>query len=142
MILGHGIEKKVGICDIETMHELFDVGVYDPDTKEWIEFEVSKYKNELYHFVKWYTSKPYDYLVTFNGIHFDQQVMQWVVDNYEKWFDLDGLEVAGLISKYAQRVIEKSRFNLPPDYREYEFSIPPIDVFRIHHFDNEAKRTS
>ena len=142
MILGHGIEKRVGICDIETMHELFDVGVYDPDSGEWIEFEVSKYKNELYHFVKWYTSKPFDYLVTFNGINFDQQVMEWVVDNYEQWYDLDGLEIARLISKYAQRVIEKSNFNLPSDYKEYQFSIPPIDVFRIHHFDNEAKRTS
>lgn len=142
MKLGIGIEKRVGICDIETMHELFDVGVYDPDTGDWIEFEVSAFKNELYEFVKWYTSKPYDYLVTFNGIGFDQQVLQWVVDNHGDWYDLDGKEIARLVSKYAQKVIEDNNYGLFPRYKEKDFSIPPLDVFKIHHFDNDAKRTS
>jgi hypothetical protein len=142
MLLAHGIEKKVGICDIETMVELFDVGCYDPDTGGWTEFEVSAYKNELYQFVKWYTSKPFDFLVTFNGIAFDQQVMQWIVDNHQDWYDFDNLEITARISAYGQKVIEDSRFNIPHKYKEKDFSIPPLDVFRIHHFDNEAKRTS
>jgi len=142
MILAQGVEKKVGICDIETMLELFDVGCYDPDTGDWKEFEVSAYKNELYEFVKWYTSKPCDFLVTFNGIGFDQQVMQYVVDEHQKWFDLTNLEVCKKISDYAQKVIEDSKFGLPHKYKEKDFSIPPLDVFRVHHMDNEAKRTS
>lgn len=142
MTLGHGIEKRVGICDIETLKELFDVGVWDMEEKRWIEFEVSKYKNELYQFVKWYTSNPFDYLVTFNGIGFDQQVMQHIVDNYQKWFDLTNLEVCEKIHAYAQKVIDNSRYNLFPDYKEHQFSIPALDVFKIHHFDNEARMTS
>jgi len=142
MRLAEGIDKKLGICDIETMLELFDVGCYDPDTKEWTEFEVSKDKNELFEFVKWYTSKPCDFLVTFNGIGFDQQVMQWIVDQHQKWFDLTSLEICALISAYSTKVIEDSRFNIPHRYKEKDFSIPPLDLFRIHHMDNEAKRTS
>lgn len=65
MLLAQGIDKKVGICDIETLRELFDVGCWDPDTDTWYEFEISKYKNELFQFVKWYTSKSCDFLVTF-----------------------------------------------------------------------------
>lgn len=142
MKLGIDIDKKVGICDIETMYELFDVGVYDPDTGDWVEFEVSAYKNELFEFVKWYTSKPFDYLVTFNGIGFDQQVMQWVVDNHQEWVNLSGKQIAMLISQYGQKVIDDSKYNVQPRYKEKQFSIPAIDVYRIHHFDNDAKRTS
>lgn len=142
MRIAEGVEKKLGVCDIETLAELFDVGVYDPDSKEWTEFEVSKYKNELYHFVKWYVSKPCDYLVTFNGVGFDQQVLEWVVENHQKWFDLTNLEICRKISTFAQELIENSDYGLFLPYKEAKFQIPAIDVFRIHHFDNEARRTS
>lgn len=142
MLIAHGVEKKLGICDIETLKELFDVGVWDIEKQEWIEFEVSAYKNELYEFVKWYTSHPLDYLVTFNGIGFDQQVMEWIVDNHQKWFDLTNLEICDKVHRYAQKVIDDSRYGLFPRYKENGFSIPAIDVFKIHHLDNEAKMTS
>lgn len=139
MVIAHGVDKRIGVCDIETLYELFDVGIYNPDTKEWVEFEVSAYKNELFEFVKHYTSNHYDYLVTFNGISFDQQVLEWVVDNHQKWIDDSGLEIAKKISDYAGKVIENSNFGLFPDYRESNFRIPAIDLFRIHHLDNDAK---
>lgn len=142
MVIAQGIDKKVGICDCETLAELFDVGVYDPDTGEWIEFEVSKYKNELDKFVKWYLSKPVDYLVTFNGIGFDQQVLEYIVDNYQKWYDLTNLEICAKIAQFAQDIIENQRYGIFLPYKDHQFSIPALDVFRIHHFDNEAKRTS
>lgn len=142
MLIAQNYDKRIGITDIETMVELFDAGFYNPDTKEWHEFQVSKYKNELFEFVKHYTSGVYDYLVTFNGISFDQQVMEYIVDNHQKWFDLENLQITLLISNYAQKVIENSNYGLFSDYKEYQFTIPPLDVFKILHFDNEARRTS
>jgi len=142
MIIAHEVDKKLGICDIETFLELFDVGIYNPDTQQWVEFEVSKYKNELFEFVKHYDPKNYDYLVTFNGINFDQQVLEWVVENHQKWFDLTNLEICRKISNFAQELIDNSNYGLFLPYKESRFTIPPLDVFRIHHFDNEARRTS
>jgi hypothetical protein len=142
MRLAEGFEKTVGVCDIETYKECFYVGCLNPDTGDWIDFEISAYKNQLYEFVKWYMSKPFDLLVTFNGINFDQQVLEWVKDEHQKWFDLTGLEIARVISDRGSRVIEDSNYGIQPRYKEKDFSIPPLDVFRIHHFDNEAKRTS
>src|SRR5882672_7622154 len=142
MIIAHGIDKRLGIADIETLSELFDVGILNPDTGEWREFEVSKYKNELYELINHYSSKNYDYLVTFNGIGFDQQVLEFVMENYEKWVDLSGLEIAGRVAKFAQELIENSNYGIFLPYKESRFTIPPLDVFRIHHFDNEARRTS
>lgn len=142
MLLARDINKKIGICDIETMVELFDCGVYDPDTQEWTEFEISAYKNEIFEFVKWYTSKPCEFLVTFNGISFDQQVLEFIVDNHQKWYDLTNLQITKIISDYASKVIEDSRYDIPHKYKEKDFSIPPMDLLKIHHFDNEGKRTS
>jgi hypothetical protein len=142
MRLAEGIDKRVAICDIETLSELFDVGFYNPDTKEWVEFEISLYRNQLFEFVKYYTSDNYDYLVTFNGISFDQQILQYIVDSHQKWIDLTNLEICTLIYNRAQLTIENSNFGLFPHYKERDFSIPPLDLFRIHHFDNEARRTS
>lgn len=142
MLIAHNTDKRIGICDIETMLELFDVGIYNPDTKEWKEFEVSANKNELFEFVKHYCSGNYDYLVTFNGINFDQQVMEWIVDNHQKWVDDTNLQITARIHKYAQTVIENSNFGLFPYYKEDKFRIPPIDVFKILHFDNDARKTS
>lgn len=142
MKIAEGHDVRIGVCDIETLVELFDVGIYNPDTQEWTEFEVSKYKNELFEFVKHYTSKSYDYLVTFNGVNFDQQVLEWVVENHQKWFDLTNLEICREIANFAQQLIENSNYGLFLPYKESRFSIPALDLFKIHHFDNEAKRTS
>lgn len=142
MKIAEGKDVRLGVCDIETLRELFDVGIYNPDTGEWREFEVSKYKNEMFEFVKEYTSGRYDYLVTYNGISFDQQVLEWVVDNHQKWVDLDGLEICRRISDFAQQRIDDSRYGLFAPYKESRFRIPALDVFTINHFDNENKRTS
>lgn len=142
MRLAEGIDKKIGICDIETLVGLTDLGFYNPDTREWREFEISAYRNDLYPFVKFYTSKPYEYLVTFNGVGFDQQVMQYIVDNHQMWYDMSNLEICETIQRFAGRIIENQNYNIQPPYKESIFYIPALDVFRIHHFDNEAKRTS
>lgn len=142
MLIANGIDKKLGICDIETMEELFDFGSYDPDTQEWVEFQISQWKNDLFKFVKFYTSRPYDYLVTFNGISFDQQVMEWIVRHHQEWVELTNLEITHKIAAYAGRRIDDSNYGVQPHVKEENFSIPAIDVFTINHFDNEAKRTS
>lgn len=142
MLIAHGINAKLQICDIETLAEVTDIGCFDPDTGKWLEFQMSEYQNDLFTFVKWYTSKPCDYLVTYNGIGFDQQVLQYIVDNHQNWYELDGKQVAEKVYEYTQNLIENQRFKLPFDYKDYQFPIKPLDLFRIHHFDNEAKRTS
>ena len=132
----------MGVFDIETIRELFDFGSYNPDTGEWVEFQISKWKNDIFKFVHFYCSKPYDYLVTYNGISFDQQVMEWIVREHQKWIELSNLEICRKISDYAGKRIDDSNYNIRPTFRDEYFHIPAIDVFTINHFDNEAKRTS
>ena len=135
-------DVKIGVFDIETLREMFDIGVYDPDSGEWREFEISKRKNELYQFIKYYTSKPHDYWVSFNGNNFDIQVLEYIKENYQNWFDLSNLEICSKIADFAHKRIDDQNYNISPPYEEDKFTIPSIDLFKIHHFDNKAKMTS
>ncbi len=142
MIIAPSVDVRIGVWDIETMVALFDVGIYDPDMGEWVEFEISAYQNDLFKIVRYYQSKPYDYWVSFNGISFDHQVMQFVVHEHQKWFDLTGLEICQKIHDFVQQLIDNQNYGIPLPYREEHFPCKALDVFRINHFDNEAKRTS
>lgn len=142
MIIANNKEVTIGVFDIETLKELFDIGIYNPDTDTWIEFEISNYKNDLYSFVKYYTSTHYDYYVSFNGISFDHQVLQLIVNEHDKWFDLSGLEICNKIYNFVQKLIDDQKYDLFLPYKEYQFPVKVIDLFKIHHFDNPAKRTS
>ena len=142
MRIVEGIETRIGVFDIETYRELFDVGVFNPDTGGWDEFEISHWRNDLYKFVKYYGDKKFDYWVSFNGIGFDHQVIEYIVENYLQWHDLTGLEICGKIADFAGKIIDDQKYDIPLPYKEWLFQVKVIDLFRIHHFDNEAKRTS
>lgn len=141
MIIAHGVDKRLGIWDLETLKELFDFGVYDPQTDTWIELEISKDRNDLYEIVKFYSeNKIFDYWVSFNGLGFDHQVMQFILTNYQTWYDLTGIEVCGKIHEFVQELIDSQKYEIPLPFNK--FPVKAIDLFKIHHFDNEARRTS
>jgi hypothetical protein len=142
MLIADGINANLEICDIETMADFIHIGCTNADTRIYTEFEISRRKNDLYRFAKWYTSKPCDYMVTFNGNGFDNQVLQYVIENTEKWADLTGEQVAGEIYKFVQRLIDNQNYGIHLPYRDTQFPLNTLDLFKIHHFDNDAKRTS
>lgn len=130
------------VFDIETMTELFLVGIYDPHEKIYHEFEVSKSKYELEKFAEFCELYKEHYWVGYNNLRFDSQVVEWVLRNYENWAEKTNLEIAAMIAQKAQDVIHDANFDLFPEYREIDLSLKQIDLFRIHHFDNKNKRVS
>jgi hypothetical protein len=141
MKIANNKDFKIGVFDIETLKECFHFGLYDPDSKKWIEFEVSQFKNDLYKFVKFYTNNDFDYFVSFNGIDFDHPVLETIVREYDKWAELDNKQIAERIWSIAQKVIDDKKYNVNLVKEEF-FSVKPMDVFKILHFDNDARRTS
>lgn len=135
-------EFRVLVADIETLRECFDFGAYDPDTGEWHEFQISRYRNDLNQFIKFYTHQRWDYVVYYNGIDFDGQVVEYILRNHHKWYDFDGGAIARLIADFAQRVIEDKKYDIFLPYREDDFHLRVIDVYRIFGLDNEARRSS
>lgn len=142
MKLFNNKDFRVLIADIETLRGCVDLGFYNPDTEEWYEFEISQYRNDLNKFAKFYNEQDWDYCVYYNGIAFDGQVIQYILNNYSEWYDLNGLEICSLVYRYAQKVIDDKNYGLFAQFREEEFTIRVIDVYTILGLDNEARRSS
>lgn len=133
---------KVVIYDIETMREFFLAIFYDPESDSFREFHVNKNRCDLYQLVDYLTNPPFDYAVGYNNVSFDGQVLEYIIRNHQTWMEKANLEISSAISRFAQECIEKSNYNLFPTFREEYFTVRNIDLFKIHHFDNENRRTS
>jgi hypothetical protein len=133
---------NVLIYDIETMQEMFLVGVYDPHTDMYFEFEVSSERNDLDAFIRFVESHNEHYWVGYNNLRFDCQIIEWIFRNYEHWFDLKSLEITAKIAQKAADVIHDANYDVFPEYREEDLSFKQIDVFKINHFDNKNRRVS
>jgi hypothetical protein len=133
---------KVVIYDIETMKELFLVGVMVPDIAVYFEFEVSKHSNDLDKFARFTEEYKDHYWVGYNNLRFDSQVVEWVLRNYENWHELSAMEITSKIHQKAQDVIHDANFDVFPEYRESDLSLKQIDLFKVHHFDNKNRRVS
>jgi hypothetical protein len=133
---------KILIYDIETLLEMFLIGIYNPETNEYFEFEVSVAKNNLDGFVNYAESHLDYYWVGYNNLSFDSQVVEWILRNAHKWHELGNLEICALIAQKAADTIHDSNFGVFPQYREYEMTLKQLDLFKINHYDNKNRMVS
>lgn len=137
----------VEIYDIEVMGGMFLYCGYNPSRNTWVEYEISEYRNDLFALVKHldglFSCHPFgQFMVSYNGISYDMQAIQYIMDNYERWIDYDSRRIINIIKKFSNKLIDDQNYGLFPPYREEEFCVPQIDLMRVHHYDNENKRTS
>jgi hypothetical protein len=124
------------------MQELFLIGLFDPETKEYKEFEISRWNNSLDKFIKFIENKDEYYWVGYNNLRFDSQVIEYVIKNYDDWHHLSDLEICAKIAQKAADVIHDANYDVFPEYREYELSLKQLDLFKINHFDNKNRMVS
>ena len=128
--------------DIETMQELFLVCIYNPETQQWHEFQVSKNTNQIDAFVR-FTEDYKDYhWVGYNNLRFDSQVVEWIIRNHQNWHEIGALEVTARIAQKAADVIHDANYDVFPEYREEWLANKQIDLFRVNHYDNKNRRVS
>ena len=133
---------KILVYDIETLLEMFLIVIYNPETDEWIEFEVSEEKTTLDGLVKFIDEHSDYYWVGYNNLSFDSQIVEWILREYSNWYDLSWKEICSKISQKAQDRIDDANFDLFPDYTEEKLSFKQIDLFTIWHFNNKNRRVS
>jgi hypothetical protein len=135
-------DYKLYIYDLETVKCYFLASFYNPDTEEWLEFEISEYKNDLYALMKFYHSSNIDFAVGYNNLGFDAQVLHFIVTNYEKWFDYSNLEICHTIYNFVQNLIENQSYGVRLPYYENQFTVSQLDCFTILGLNGEARFTS
>ena len=138
------MDKKHWVMDYETLYDCF-TGVFENyKTTETKIFVVAHMRNDLTEFISFLKEniEKKEWHISYNGLAFDAQVTHYILDNEKKWTELNGHEVAHIIYKYAQRCIQKSNNREFSDYPQWKMQIGQIDLFKMHHWDNPAKRSS
>ena len=133
---------NVLIYDIETLQEMFLVGIYDPEKSVYHEFEVSRQKYQLDALVRFMEKHHEYYWVGYNNLRFDSQVIEWLLHKHEEWGELGNMEITAKIALKAHDVIDDANYDIFPEYREQDLSYKQVDLFKINHYDNKNRMVS
>lgn len=135
---------KHWIMDYETLTNCF-VAVFEHyKTDERKVFVVHKSKNQflaLYEFLL-ENKENREWHISFNGLAFDSQITQFIINKGEQLIHATGDSVAKILYKQAQNTIERSNNNEFSEFPEWKLSIGQIDLYKLNHWDNAAKRSS
>ena len=132
--------RKNYVYDLETYPNFF-CGVFINETEEYV-FEISGRKNDLDKLYKFYDVKNIKYLIGFNCVRFDAQIMQFLIDDYHSLKYLSARDLNQKIFDKAQEVIQKSNNNEFLPYPEWRITVPQIDIYLMNHYNNKNMATS
>lgn len=130
--------------DYETNINCF-LGVFEHyKTDEVKVFTIGPLRNDLLQLLEFFDQniKLKQWHISFNGIAFDAQITHFILAKRKQLIKLDGEEVGRILYKEAQAAIERSNQREWQKYSEKNMKIKQIDVFKLNHWDNPAKRSS
>jgi len=130
------IKKQIWIYDIETLSNCFTYSAIAKDSDEIKKYVIwgkyNQFETMLVHL------SECSGMVGFNNLAFDYPVLHWMIKNRNKLVTYTGDKAAKLIYKESQRVIGEKWAQI----KDMEVTIPQLDLFTIHHFNNMARITS
>jgi len=115
---------KRDLYDIEVFFNYFCIGIENYDTKEKIFYEISEERNDIdliyKHFIKYN-----DFLISFNGIHYDNVVVKYLLKNYEKLKRLNWNNVTLELKYFSDKIIRG----------DYDDEVKSIKYFKVNWTD-------
>ena len=130
--------------DYETLVNCFCAVFIHYNSNEKHEFVVHASRDDFDSFIKFLkkniTNKEWH--ISYNGLAFDAQITEYILDNETKLRKLPVVSRTENIYNYAQYCIDKSNKKEWLDYPQWKMRIGQIDLFRLNHWDNHAKRSS
>ena len=132
------------IADIETYPNCFTVAIMRSDGKHSSVFECSEQKNEIDRILKmmdWLHDNDGS-MVGFNIINFDYPVLHELIQK-RNILPKTGKGIAAMIYRAAQKQIDSFKGDgFGNTVKEADRHFKLIDLYKIHHFDNNARATS
>lgn len=135
---------KRWVMDYETLINCFVAVFTEYKTSETKIFVIHELKNQYDEFLSFLNDNKLneEYHISYNGLNFDSQITEFLLRDGEELSGLDAETIAHSIYLKAQRTIELSNAGEFPEYPERALQIPQLDIFRLNHWDNPAKRSS
>ncbi len=121
------------------------LGVFESvKTEDKMIFVIHKSQNDILELVTFLERNIAldEWHVSFNGLAFDSQITEHILRNKEQLLEQDGETIARFIYRKAQETIQRSNSGEFAEFSPKNLSIKQIDVFKLNHWDNPAKRSS
>jgi hypothetical protein len=130
--------------DYETLSNCFLAVFEEVKSEEQEIFVIHKSKNQIIEFVGFLERNiaMNEWHVSYNGIGFDSQVTEHVLRNKEQLMEMDGDEIAEFIYSKVQDIIRRQNEGEFLEFSPRDLQIRQVDVFKLNHWDNPAKRSS
>jgi len=123
--------------DIETIINCFTVTfVNTEDFSEYKQFVICELRNDIADLLEFSTLFSTDTFVTFNGENFDKPILFELLGKAARIGSTPSALYLGAYYQAQQIVSGESKPNPTSE------GTPQIDLFKLYHFDNEARRTS
>ena len=132
------------VMDYETLSNCF-IAVFEDVKSEHTEtFICHKSQNDILEFITFLERNITlgEWHVSFNGLAFDSQITEYILQDKDQLLEQDGDTIAKFIYQKAQETIENSNNGEFAKFSPKNLSIRQIDVFKLNHWDNPAKRSS
>lgn len=136
--------KNHWVMDYETLVNCF-LGVFEHyKTDEVKVFTIGLLRNDLPQFLQFLKQnhENNEWHISFNGLAFDAQITQFIIVNAQKLLQMTGEEAGTAIYIKAQDCITRSNEKQWQEWSENRLTIKQIDLFKLNHWDNAAKRSS
>lgn len=134
--------RKIEVYDIETIAGVFSYVGYNIDSNELNTFIIHESKNQLNELVSHILSLSG--MIGYNNLGFDYPILHYIIKNYENWQSWSNRDVISAIYNKAQEIIESQSFDtrFSHNIKTKDILVEQLDLFKIWHFDNQAKLTS
>jgi hypothetical protein len=80
--------------------------------------------------------------ISFNGLSFDAQITEYILREKDILLQSSGKDIAEFLYEKAQNIISRQDVGEFPEFSERDLQIKQVDVFKLNHWDNNAKRSS
>ena len=132
------------VMDYETLLNCFIAVFEDIKSEDREIFVIHKERNDCLEFITFLERNILleEWHVSFNGIGFDAQVTEHILANKDQLLEMTGEEVALFIYGKAQDTIQRQNEGEWAVFAPWTLQIKQVDVFKLNHWDNAAKRTS
>lgn len=112
------------LYDIEVYRNYFCVGIKNYVTKEIVFYEISEERNDSKQIYEWFKNFN-GFLISFNGIHYDNMIIKYFLTNFHKYNNLDWSNITSDLKYFSDKVIRG----------DYDDEIKQIKYTRIKWID-------
>lgn len=125
------------VYDIESLRNLFTYTGYCPKEDKYYQFVICEWRNDLEELYK-HLIRDKILQVGFNNLSYDYCIIHHLLNHFNQYKFQTGQEIATAIYSKSQEVIEQE-FSEIAEKNRY---IPQLDLFKIWHYSNPARKTS